>query len=73
MKYIKTKIIVEVLSEGSYFPDSLESIVYDLAQGSCVGDWTVERAEELTPEQMEKALVEFGSEPAFFQSLVKEE
>ena len=66
-KFYKTMIIVEVLSEERYSPESIEGIARDITEGDCVGDWDAETSEEVDGRRMADLLREVGSEPGFFQ------
>ncbi len=66
-KFYKTIIVVEVLSEDPYSPDTLEGIARDIMTGDCVGDWDAETSEEVDGPAMVQLLYESGSEPGFFQ------
>lgn len=64
----KTKLTIEVLSEGEYGDGlTLEQIAYDISEGPCVGRLSIEKSTTLSAKEMADALVDFGSEPSFFQ------
>lgn len=65
MSYYKTRIVVTVLSDGPYNPDTIHDLAYDITEGECSGDYKVESSEELTREEMAEALEAQGSDPAF--------
>lgn len=63
----RTIIRVEVLSEGPYEVESLDSVAYDLDEGECVGDYTV-TSKRLPASKVEAALEAVGSDSTFFDS-----
>ena len=64
----KTIIRFEILSEELIPSDaSLKDIDYETMEGHSVGRFGDTTEEKLTPPQMAKALIDFGSEPSFFQ------
>ena len=63
--YTRTRIVVEVLSDGPYDPKTLCDVHYDITDGDLSGRWDIESSEVLTPEAMEKALLAQGSDPDF--------
>ncbi len=65
-KFHKTTIVVTILSEGPYDPESLGSVADDISFGDCSGVWTVTSSEELTRKEAAKALLAQGSDPEFF-------
>ena len=65
MKYYKTVIRVEVLSNYPYDLGDLGGLHYDTTEGDCSGDFEVISQEELTKEEMSKALEDQGSDPSF--------
>jgi hypothetical protein len=67
-RFFKTIFTYEVLTEDvSIEYDDINSVVYECRQGDAVGTITNVETEELSAEEMAKALSEAGSEPAFFE------
>jgi hypothetical protein len=66
-KFYRTRIVVEVLSDYQ-LPDGtdLESIHYEITQGGCSGVSAVESEREIDGREAVRALIQQGSEPAFF-------
>lgn len=65
-KFYKTKVVVEVLSEGPYSLSDLDCVLYDITEGPCVGKVYTEATSEVSAEDMPKLLTQFGSDPDFF-------
>lgn len=67
MKYHRHTITIEVLSNdlSDFDFDTLEDIHYQITEGHCSGKVTVTNVEELTREEMAKALEKQGSDPTF--------
>lgn len=65
VKYFKTTITVEVLSNELIVPDSLEDIHNAITAGDCSGIWNIQGVQELTERQMAAALAQQGSDPGF--------
>jgi len=65
MSYYKTRIVVTVLSDSPYDPDNLYDLAYDITDGDCSGNVEIESSEELSREEMAKALEAQGSDPEF--------
>jgi len=63
--YTRTRIVIEVLSDGPYDPKTLDDVHYDITYGDLSGRWNIEISEVLTAEAMEKALLTQGSDPDF--------
>lgn len=67
-KFYRTVIEIEILSEKEPMGNhSLDTINYEITEGSCSGKITVKSETELTEEQAAKALRDQGSDPSFFQ------
>jgi len=64
----RTKITIEVLSEGPFTTEDLAEINYAITEGDCSGVVNVETSEELSREEMSKALEKQGSDPEFLTS-----
>lgn len=64
-KLTRTRIVVDVLSVGPYYPENLGQVHYDIVEGDVSGEWSVNRSDTLTPEAMEKALRKQGSDADF--------
>jgi len=63
----RTTITVEVLSNGENLAEwSLSDIIENMDAGDLVGKWEITDDESLDGSEMAEALVEFGSEPNFF-------
>ena len=65
-KFYRTKIMVEVLSQDPYDPDTINQIAYDIAEGDCSREWDIEETQELTAKECAEALIAQGSDPEFF-------
>jgi len=66
-KYYKTKIVVEVLSENPYRFNSLYDLDYGISEGHYVGNIVADTSVEVSREEMSNLLVEFRSDPDFFE------
>lgn len=67
MKFFKTIIRVEVLSEGGPVNDlSLKEIAHEIYYGDCVGTSEVISTKEISPSDCAEELCKMGSEPEFF-------
>lgn len=64
-KYFRTTIMVEILSDFPYDPESLEQIYNDITDGECSGHWQVIESRDVNKHQMEQLLVQQGSDPSF--------
>lgn len=58
---------LEMLSEEPRPALSLADIAYEIHDGGCVGSFAEEAVEEVNGYEMAQLLLEFGSEPGFFQ------
>lgn len=65
-KFYKTIVTIEILSEEPIGNPDLEEIQYQTTEGNWSGVVDVTSEEELTPEEMSKALIAQGSDPEFF-------
>ena len=65
-KIFKTVIRVEVLSEGPYDYECLETLAYDVMFGDCSGKIDVGESKELTDDEARQACREHGTDPEFF-------
>jgi hypothetical protein len=65
-KFYKTVFTFEVLSEEPLESMSLSDLEYETSEGHCVGRFGETTSEELTEEQVCDELIEFGSQPEFF-------
>lgn len=63
-KYYRTIITVEILSDYPYSVDTLADVGYDMTEGDVSGQIS-ERCEEITKDEMKKALIAQGSDPNF--------
>jgi hypothetical protein len=63
-KYYRTIITVEILSDYPYSVDTLAHVGYDVTEGDVSGSIT-EKCEEITRDEMKKALIAQGSDPNF--------
>ena len=61
----RTRITVEVLTDGPYDPDSLSSVAHDIDQGDASGRWFVQDIEKLTNRSAALSLLAQGSDPEF--------
>lgn len=61
----RTIIVVEVLSEGRFNNINLSEIGYAIMEGDCSGQVNISKFEELTRDEMAKALEAQGSDPSF--------
>jgi hypothetical protein len=67
MKYYKTTIKIEVLSEDKPVDDlDLYSIEYAITEGDCSGDIEFTEVKELTPKECAEELEKQGSDSSFF-------
>lgn len=64
-KFYKTRIVLEVLSEGPLEWDSLEGLVADITDGPYSGDVVEETSTELSRKEMAQALRDQRSDPDF--------
>ena len=65
-KFYRTCVVVEVLSEYPYNPQTLKQVAYDIDEGDCSGVWSAVPNIEITPQEAAKNLLEQGSDPEFF-------
>jgi hypothetical protein len=65
--FYKTKIVVEVLSETPYNPESLSEIDYDITEGGNTGVWNVVETMELNGAAVARELIMQGSDPEYFR------
>lgn len=64
--YTRTTIRLVVLSEGTAPDDhTLAEIEQEITEGDWSGEWTIEKVETLTREQMVTALIDQGTDPTF--------
>lgn len=68
VKYYKTVVVVEILSEHSALEniESLSDIHEAITTGDCVGKFDVTGVTELSAKDVAGELAKFGSEPGFF-------
>jgi hypothetical protein len=68
LKYYRTLIQIEILSENNPIGDglNLSEIDYDITEGDCSGEITTLSQEEVTSKQMAELLIAQGSDPSFF-------
>ena len=64
-KFYRTVITIEVITEGGYYPDSLEQVDYDIMQGEASGSWDITESEEVSGERAAELLQAQGSDPSF--------
>ena len=68
LKFYRTVVQIEILSEEPYECDDLEGIAYDITEGHCSGEIKdVVRNEEKTGKEMADLLISQGSDPGFFE------
>ena len=73
-QFHRSIIKVEVLSEEPYRPDTLREVAFDIMDGNCSGSWSVTESNViLTPVEAAIALREQGSDPEFFNLVVRVE
>jgi len=67
-KFFKTVIQIEILSEDAPVPDDMElaDIAHEIVDGDWSGARTAVETKELTGAEAAKALIDQGSDPAFF-------
>lgn len=66
-KFYRTTIVIEVLSEEPYTPDSVQQIDYDIIEGDCSGQMFAGKSFEVDGPTMAANLKAQGSDPEFFQ------
>lgn len=67
-KFYCTEIRLTVLSEGESVEKwELDRILAEIDEGDCVGEFSLMGVQELSAQEMADALVELGSDPAFFE------
>ena len=65
MKYYRTVIQVEVLSNYPVDYSTLQDVHYDITSGDSSGEWWVGSQEEVSKEKMAELLEAQGSDPSF--------
>jgi hypothetical protein len=65
-KFYKTIVTIEILSEEPIGNPDLEEIQYQTTEGHWSGVCDISSVQELTAEEMSKALIAQGSDPQFF-------
>jgi len=63
--YSKTIIMVTILSDTSYQPQSIESLGHDIIHGDLSGSWEIIYHKELTDKECAEELIKQGSDPSF--------
>lgn len=63
--FYRTVIEVEVLTEGEYYPGSLEDVARDIVYGDASGDWSVKSSRRVSRKTMARLLEKQGSDPSF--------
>lgn len=64
-KYYRTIITVEILSDFPYdYGFDLSNVAYDMTYGDVSGGIS-QKCDEITKEEMKKALISQGSDPSF--------
>jgi predicted HAD superfamily hydrolase len=71
-KFYKTVIEITIITEGRYYPTSLEGINYDITDGEAVGSWNMESSKTITKKEMVDEMHSLGSDPEFFGEEYKE-
>jgi len=66
MKYFRTIVEVEILSEDEPWDGEFEDLCRPLDQ-DCSGHMVIKWNAEVTPKRMARLLTKQGSEPGFFQ------
>lgn len=65
MKYYKTIVVVEVLSNEPLQNPSLYEIAREIRSGGWSGNYEIGASEEVSKEKMAELLIAQGSDPAF--------
>ena len=65
-KFYRTRIVIEVLSEGAYEPNSLEGIAHDIDEGDCSGMWDVTDRVEVPVKEFVELVAAQACDPEFF-------
>jgi hypothetical protein len=66
-KYWRTEFKVVVISEDEPVDNmELAAVAFEIQDGDCSGEVTVEGVDELTPVEAAQALIAQGSDPTFF-------
>jgi hypothetical protein len=63
-KYYRTIITVEILSDYPYSVNTLADVEYDMTEGDVSGKIS-QMCEEISKDEIKKALIDQGSDPAF--------
>ena len=66
MKYYRTLIQVEILSDDIYDFKNLEEVAYDIDQGDCSGKSQVLKQESIDEQEMVWFCDQHGTNPTFF-------
>lgn len=63
--YYTTRIVVDVLSKGSYNPETLEQVAQEMLNGTVSASWEVDAIRKLEPYEVPLELANQGSDPNF--------
>lgn len=65
-KFTRVVLVIEILSEDVYNPESLAQVAYDIVDGQCSGTWDVLLNEEVDAVTLVERMKLHGSDPGFF-------